>query len=354
MKKINSIKLMFTFAGCFLGAGYVSGQELWQFFGSFGKVGFIGIAIAAVLLSAFGIILTRYVQLTGISDMDKVIIKKDNKLLRGIFVALEIFFLFGIFVIMTAGVGAMLEQVYGISHLLGSAAFVILVALTAITGMSGMVTAFSVTVPALVIMSAVIFAVSGAEIGFGDISFTPSPAENPLLQNWLVSAVVFVSYNLFASIGILTPIGKAVEKKKTLYTGIIGGGVLLFIIALGIMLTMAIHTDSVSEQLPMLAAAQSLSPVFTFIFALLLFGGMFGTSVSSIFAIDEFAKARFKISKKVSVLVILLLSTLSFAGSIVGFDKLIGIVYPVCGYLGVAALVLIVVNFVKVKLNKER
>ena len=79
---------------------------------------------------------------------------------------------------------------------------------------------------------------------------------------------------------------------------------------------------------------------------------MFGTSVSSLFAIDEFAKARFKISKKGSVALILCLSVLSFIGSIFGFDKLIGIVYPVCGYLGVAALVLIVVNFVRVKLNK--
>lgn len=349
MKKINSIKLMFTFAGCFLGAGYVSGQELWQFFGAFGKVGFVGIAFAAVLLSAFGIILTRYVQLTGISDMDKVVIKKDNKILRGIFVALEVFFLFGVFVIMTAGVGAMLEQLYGISHLFGSAAFVILVALTAITGMSGMVTAFSVTVPALVVMSAVIFAVSGVKTGFGDMSFTPSAVENPLLQNWLVSAIVFVSYNLFASIGILTPVGKAVEKKKSLYTGIIGGGVLLFIIALGIMLTMAIHTDSVSEQLPMLAAAQKLGSAFTAVFAVLLFGGMFGTSVSSVFAIDEFIKSRFSVSKKISVMIILLLSVLSFVGSIFGFDKLIGIVYPICGYLGVAALVMIVVNFIKAK-----
>jgi uncharacterized membrane protein YkvI len=161
-----------------------------------------------------------------------------------------------------------------------------------------------------------------------------------------------VSYNLFASIGILTPIGKAVEKKSTLYIGIIGGGVLLLLIALGIMLTMAMTPESITAQLPMLAAAQNISKVFTYIFAFLLFGGMFGTSVSSVFAIDEFAKARFKISKKGSVALILCLSVLSFIGSIFGFDKLIGIVYPVCGYLGVAALVLIVVNFVRVKLNK--
>lgn len=344
---------MFTFAGCFLGAGYVSGQELWQFFGSFGKVGLIGMAISAAMLSAFGIVLTRYVQLTGISDMDKVVIKKDNKILRGIFVALEMFFLFGVFVIMTAGVGAMLNQVFGLNPLVGSALFTICVALTAICGMNGMLTAFSVTVPLLVTMSAIIFAVSGFKNGFSNANFEISTNENPLLQNWIISAIVFVSYNLFASIGILTPIGKEVKEKKTLYIGIVGGGLLLLLIALGIMLTMAMNPESVSAQLPMLSAAQSINPVFTYIFAFLLFGGMFGTSVSSVFAIDEFVKSRFKADKKISVLLIVIISLLSFAGSIFGFDKLIGIVYPVCGYLGVAALVLIAVNFMKVKIQPK-
>ncbi len=349
MKKINGIKLMFTFAGCFLGAGYVSGQELWQFFGSFGKAGLFGMAIAAVLLSAFGILLTRYVQITGISDMDKVVIKKDSPLLRGIFVFLEVFFLFGVFVIMTAGVGAMLRQVFGINELLGSLIFSLLVALVAICSMSGMVAAFSVTVPALVIMSAVIFAISAAEHGLTNIQFKVSADTNPLLNNWFISSLVFVSYNLFASIGILTPIGKEIKKKSTLLIGLIGGGVLLFIIAIGIMLTMAIKPDTVTAQLPILAAAESISPVFTVIFALLLFGGMFGTSVSSVFAIDEYVKSRFKINKRTSVIIIIAISLLSFVSSIVGFGNLIGVVYPVCGYCGVVALVLIIVNFIKEK-----
>ena len=50
MKKLTPIKLALTFAGCFLGAGYVSGQELWQFFGVFGKGGFFGAVLAAALL----------------------------------------------------------------------------------------------------------------------------------------------------------------------------------------------------------------------------------------------------------------------------------------------------------------
>ena len=42
-EKESALRLGFTYAGCFLGAGYVSGQELWQFFGRFGENG-LGIA----------------------------------------------------------------------------------------------------------------------------------------------------------------------------------------------------------------------------------------------------------------------------------------------------------------------
>ena len=48
MKKIGALNLGLAFAGCFLGAGYVSGQELWQYFGAFGARGLLGLALAVV------------------------------------------------------------------------------------------------------------------------------------------------------------------------------------------------------------------------------------------------------------------------------------------------------------------
>ena len=44
MKEIKTWSLAFTYVGCFLGAGFISGQELWQFFGSFGNWGYVGFA----------------------------------------------------------------------------------------------------------------------------------------------------------------------------------------------------------------------------------------------------------------------------------------------------------------------
>ena len=59
MKELKAIPLAFTYAGCFLGAGYVSGQELWQFFGSFGNWGYVGFVIAIGLFVMLGIMLIR-------------------------------------------------------------------------------------------------------------------------------------------------------------------------------------------------------------------------------------------------------------------------------------------------------
>ena len=49
-QKIGTLRLALTFAGCFLGAGYVSGQELWQYFGAFGARGLLGLVLAVALL----------------------------------------------------------------------------------------------------------------------------------------------------------------------------------------------------------------------------------------------------------------------------------------------------------------
>ena len=77
MKKIGSFNLGLAFAGCFLGAGYVSGQELWQFFGSFGAKGVAGLLVAVALLFFTGIIMILLGRLTRLSEIDKIVVRRD-------------------------------------------------------------------------------------------------------------------------------------------------------------------------------------------------------------------------------------------------------------------------------------
>ena len=73
-KKWNAGSIGLTFAGSFLGAGYVSGQELWQFFGSFGGGGLLGVLAALALLAVFGLALMYIISRTGIAEMDAVLV----------------------------------------------------------------------------------------------------------------------------------------------------------------------------------------------------------------------------------------------------------------------------------------
>ncbi len=344
MKKINSLKLCFTFAGCFLGAGYVSGQELWQFFSSFGKMGYIGLFLAVALQVLFGIILISLAKKTEIYEMDKIIIPWKIPQLRTVFAVLQEILLFGIFVIMAAGTGALFAEVFVIPEWVGSLVLSVFMAVFAIKGIKAMVNVFSAFVPVLVAVTLGISIFALVQNGFPEITADVS-AENPLLSGWLISAFTFVSYNIFGSIGILTPLGREVKKKSTVYIGVAFGGVMLIAIALGILLSMAIVQGSENSELPMLFVAEKISPVLGYVYAFLLFCGMLGTSVSSVVALDTFAEMKHESLKQKRVITVIIICVLGFVLSLAGFSDLIGFIYPVFGYLGFAALLLILVNY---------
>ena len=129
LQKESALRVGFTFAGCYLGAGYVSGQELWQFFGCFGRRGIGGLVLAVSLSFFFGVLLLRLVQRTGLHQTDTLVVRRPIPLLRGAVGVLQLVILFGLFVIMTAGVGALLRQLFGLSSAVGSALFCVVVTL---------------------------------------------------------------------------------------------------------------------------------------------------------------------------------------------------------------------------------
>ena len=82
MKQIKTWTLAFTYVGCFLGAGFISGQELWQFFGAFGNWGYLGFFVSAVLFMVIGVMFVRLTQMTKCADMGKLLVPWDIKWLR--------------------------------------------------------------------------------------------------------------------------------------------------------------------------------------------------------------------------------------------------------------------------------
>ena len=151
MKKVSFFTIAATFAGCFLGAGYVSGQEMKQFFGDYGQNWIWGLLVSVVFQTLLGVVILLVSRKTGAVSMDRVVVSKNIPWLRNLMGILITLMLFAINVTMFAAFGAMLEQLTSgvIPAIWGSLALSALIALLALLGLRGMVAVFSLFVPVL-------------------------------------------------------------------------------------------------------------------------------------------------------------------------------------------------------------
>lgn len=349
MKEMRSGALAATYVGCFLGAGYVSGQELWQFFGAFGNWGYLGFLVAAVLFVLFGILLVRLTQLCGSAEMDRVLIPWDIPWMRRLTGAIAALFLLGVVVIMTAGVAALLQQLFQVPVWLGAAVFTLIVALAAMAGVTGMVRAFSALVPVLV-GAALCFAVAAyGKYGTGGIfSLTPSNT-NPLMPNWFTASLTYVAYNMLGAIGIMTPVALLVRRRRSVYGGIALAGGMLFGVAFGVISALAVYPQAAQAQLPMVALAATLHPLLGVGYGVLLLLSMFCNALASLVALATYLEQKHPVLQTRRKLLPAVMAPLIWGGSLVGFGDLIGVVFPVFGYVSIILLILMVVHLIRCK-----
>lgn len=348
--KITALSLGMTYAGCFFGAGYVSGKELYEFFGSFGVSGYWGILLSISLFFVFGILLIRNVLLSKKSSFDNVIIINEWRLPKILLGIMTVFMMFGIFVVMTAGAGALLFKVFGIPHYIGCLIFVILVSVTSLFGINGAVKVFSAVVPVLVITTLIICITSLCRYGY-DIDI-PVTNQNKLLGNWFFSALTYVSYNMVTLIGTMIPVASHIKKKITVITGIGIGCIAALSIALGILMSVTSVYGAADAELPMLEIAYRIGDLCGIIYAILLLIAMFGTSLSGIVAINEYLKSKTHNSKNISYISTIIIAILAFICSLRGFGNLVNTVYPIFGYIGFVILLIIILNNLILKQNK--
>ena len=82
MKKMGFLSVAMTFAGCLLGAGYVSGQELWQYFGCYGNIGIIGLVISIFLVGLTSWLVIWLSDNAKTGTVDRLMIRWDIPWLR--------------------------------------------------------------------------------------------------------------------------------------------------------------------------------------------------------------------------------------------------------------------------------
>lgn len=352
MKRINTLSLGLTYAGCFLGAGFVSGQEIWQFFGTFGMYGIFGLVLTFLLHFLFGVIVIKLIHNTGITEMDKLVVWKDIPWLRALVGAVTTFFMFSILIIMSAGAGALLNRMFGIPHFIGCGLFCAVVAAVSLGGVDGMVSALSRLVPAMIVGAVIIGVITVWKSDFGFDFTVWADEHNVLLHNWAFAAFTYASHNLFCTIGIIAPIAMQIDK-KTVIPGIGAGSIMMLLIAVCVLFGVFANIGIAHTELPMLELAYNISSVLGVIYAVLLLFGMFGTSLSSIVGVIAYGEQKSKWFLKHKKMLVVILALTGWICSLVGFGDLIGIVYPISGYFGFTVILAVIVHWIISELKKS-
>ncbi|WP_432361816.1 YkvI family membrane protein [Sporosarcina sp. UB5] len=343
MRKI--IKMGSAFIGIIVGAGFASGQEILQYFTSFGMMGIAAAIISTALFAYIGMVLTRLGSRLRTKSHKDVIYKISGRYLGTIIDYIIIFTLFGVGVVMVAGAGSNLEQQFGVPPFIGSLLMVVLVFITILMNVDKVVAVIGSITPFLIlaVVGVSIYCLVTMDTSFAVLNPIANSVETTL-PNWFISAVNYVSFNIAVGASMSLVMGGAEKDERTAALGGFVGGLGLGILILLSHLAIFSRVDVVADSdLPMLAIINDISPILATIMAFVLYGMIFNTAVSMFYAFG----ARFmKIGTRSFKTFVLITLVTGFVLSFFGFKNLVAHFYPLIGYLGLLLSgILIVTSF---------
>ncbi|MEC5424835.1 hypothetical protein QGM71_15215 [Virgibacillus sp. C22-A2] len=327
------LKIGSAFIGIIVGAGFASGQEVLQYFTSFGHMGTIAAIVATALFAYLGMTLTWLgSRMQTISHKD-AIYKISGRYLGIVVDGIIVFTLFGVGVVMIAGAGSILNQQFGLSPFIGSMILTVLIILTVMLNVQRIIAIIGSITPVLVLVLIMIgvYSLFTMDMSFSELDPIAKEQESSL-PHWFISAVNYVSFNIAVGAAMALVMGGTVKNEKiAAASGLVGGlgiGILIILSHLAIFSKVNVVANF---DMPMLKIVDDISPVLAILMSLVLFGMIFNTGVSMIYAfIARFVERN---TKKFNYAT-LITGVVAFFASFAGFTKLVAFFYPLIGYIG--------------------
>lgn len=303
-----------TYVGAVVGAGFASGQEIYQFFGRFGRDGIIGIAVAGCLFGVLGFLALERGRRGHTGGFVNLLASLYPPWLIRIAEGVTTAFLVVGLGVVSSGGGTAIWQVGGVPRLIGAAATTAAVLLVVASGTRSVVRANAVLIPYLIVMVLII----GAMNWHHPTVVRPATAAG----EWLVSALLYLSYNIFTGIMVLLGVGRTLHSRRQSLGAAFAGAAVLSVLAFVEHHTLG--TLSVLGALPLVDVAARTHPAWGVLFSLCLWVALFTTGVAEAFALREQYGSR-----------ALWLAVATCLFGLFGFDRLVQVLYPVMGMVAV-------------------
>jgi Uncharacterized membrane protein len=313
-----------VFIGTVVGAGLASGQEITQFFTTYGYKSFIGLFICCFIYIAMGAIVIDISIKHKLSSYDGLISLVSTGFLGKITNLLTTTFLIGSSATILAGSGALFHQYFGISKWVGIIMMILISVIILFRDTKGLIEINSIIVPSLFIVVITIFILYLCFYKNVNMSYLKTIAHYK--NNWLFSSLIYGGFNILCCSGVLVPLSLEVNNKKNLILGISIGSIGLTILSSIINLLLLVNVPYIFKyEIPLLYIANRFGKVIQVLLLFIIWLEMFSTEVSDIYSVAKNFEELFNISYKKSVILIILIA---IPISQIGFVKLITFLYP--------------------------
>lgn len=334
------------------GAGYATGQELMQYFTSYGASGFIGLIILVLLFIVFDSIIAYDSRAYGLKNISEVFIHYCGKTLGTILSGFSFIFLFGMAALMIAGAGAYFSEYFEINTMVGSAIMAVCVLLTCLLGLKKTVNIIGSIGPVIIVfvliigIAAIVHAQMDLESG-SEYLITRGTTIQPS-GNWIIASLMFFSFcTLFRGPYIIgTAIHRVEPIKHIIWGNIIGivtYGILGSILIVG-QITNATIIDG--KEVPNLTLGMMVGPVIGGLFGLILILAIYTTATPLIWSVADIIT---KENSKFYPWIIMIGCFLAFlTSSLASFSVLYNFISTTAAYVGILFIIpVIYTKFIK-------
>ena len=329
---IEVISITLVIIGALIGAGFASGQEIFSFFYLYGKNGIYGILIMSILIGIFiykSLKIIYQKQVYNYNDFLNLFIK--NTKIRNVILWIVNVLLLVSFYIMVAGFGAYFEQEIGINRIIGSIVLNLLCVIVFFSNIKGVLKASNFIVPFLIFF--IFF------IGIKNIVQIRTIDFYQMKNNWILSMLIYNSYNFILLMPVLISLKKQITKEKNIKKVSILVTIIILILSISIffLLLNANIKEIENQEMPIVYIISNYFNKYKKIYAFIVLASIFTTAISvGIGFLQNISKN----SNSYPQFVLFMCIT-SLLMSNIGFSKLLNFIYPVFGYIGILQIVII-------------
>lgn len=342
----NVVGIALSFIGLLVGAGFATGQEVVQYFTSFGIPGMWGILVAGLVMTLAGTVFLQLGSYFHASEHNQVFRNITHPIISRILDVAVILTLFAVGFVMLAGAGSNMEQQFGWPAWVGSLLMLVLVMVTGMFDVDKVSQVIGLLTPTIII--AVLFVGTYTLLHMPesvDAAISASEAIESPISNWLVSALNYNGLALILAVSMSLVIGgDNISPREAGVGGIVGGAVYAVLMAIaGFSLLM--NAENVGDSdIPMLTLVDNVHPVLGVIMAVIIYLMIFNTAIGMFYALGK----RLSSGNESKYRIIFIAGCLAgFAVSFAGFKALMQYVYPVLGYMGIVLVVILVVGWLR-------